>query len=68
MSQNFFCLSEIFFQCQRRLSTNFESLVYYSSKRGPGKTMYIVSASFRYGNGYIWQAILTKPNLPLPLT
>jgi hypothetical protein len=26
---------------------------------GPGKTTYIVSASFCYGNGYIWQAILT---------
>ncbi len=26
---------------------------------GPGKTTYIVSASFRNGNGYIWQAILT---------
>ena len=28
-------------------------------QQGPGKTMYIVSARFRYGNGYIWQAILT---------
>jgi hypothetical protein len=30
-----------------------------NAKKGPGKTTYIVSAHFRYGNGYIWQAILT---------
>ena len=29
-------------------------------EEGPGKTTYIVSATLRYyGNGYIWQAILT---------
>ncbi len=26
---------------------------------GAGKTRYLLSASFRYRNGYIWQAILT---------
>ncbi len=31
----------------------------FSILLGLGKTMYIVSASFRYGNGYIRQAILT---------
>ncbi len=36
---------------------NFEINSFFSV--GPGKTTYIVSASFRYGNGYIWQAILT---------
>jgi len=30
-----------------------------SVQKGPGKTTYIVSTSFCYGNGYIWQAILT---------
>jgi hypothetical protein len=35
---------------------NFNFLMY----RGAGKTTYIVSASFRcYGNGSIWQPILT---------
>jgi len=33
---------------------------------GVGKTTSLLSASFCYGNGYIWQAILTLPNLPDP--
>jgi hypothetical protein len=41
---------------------------FYAVIEGLGKTTYIVSARFRYRNGYIWQAILTQPNLPFPLT
>jgi hypothetical protein len=31
----------------------------FVSSTGAGKTTYLLSTSFRYGNGYIWQAILT---------
>ncbi len=31
----------------------------YDVHKVAGRTMYLLSASFHYGNGYIWQAILT---------
>ncbi len=46
-------------KCKIRIISFFSILHCIRKFKGAGKTMYLLSTSFRYRNGYIWQAILT---------